>query len=289
MRMEPISMAFWAIVAMILVSLTATMANSPVTRVRLERFARRQCLDVSAANGDQIIRYLATTRRWRTAGLGLGFLATVVWSLPQPATSINSVALFAGWFLGALVAEIRVAHLAHGERRAASLQPRRPAAYLSRPGWALVPGAAALAMAVAVLTACLAAFAGARPDGWAAGWLGAALATAAAVRAIQLHVLRRPQPLTAPDVLAADDAIRSRSLHVLAGGGTALVLLCVSAQFGAIHPRDANTENAIQDWLELVPFLVAALGWYVATLTWPPGRRSRPVITRPTTATPEPG
>jgi hypothetical protein len=260
-----------------------------VSRVRLERFARRQRLDVSAANGDQIIRYLATTRRWRTAGLGLGFLATVAWSLPQPAESINSIALFAGWFLGALVAEVRVAHLTHGARRAASLQPRRPAAYLSRPGWALVPGAAVLAVAVAVLTVCLAAFAGARPDGWAAGWLGAALATAATVRAIQTHVLRRPQPLVAPDLLAADDAIRSRSLHVLAGGGTALVLLCVSAQFGAIHPRSADAENAIEDWRGLVPFLVAALGWYVATLTWPPGRRSRPATARPAAVNPEPG
>lgn len=288
--MELVSMAFWAVVVLIGVGLTATMANSPVSRVRLERFARRQCLDVSAASGDQIIRYLATTRRWRTAGLGLGFLASVAWSLPQPTASIDSITLFAGWFLGALVAEIRVAHLAHGPRRAASLQRRQPAAYLSRPAWALVPGAAVLAVAVAATTTWAAAVGSARPDWWSAGWLVAALATAATVRAIQLHVLRRPQPLVAPDVLATDDAIRSRSLHVLAGGGAAIVLLCVSAQLDAIHPLATDAVGAIEIWHDGGVFLIAALGWYVATVTWSPWRRGRggPAPTVAPTGTPAP-
>jgi hypothetical protein len=47
--------------------------------------------------------------------------------------------IFVGWFIGALIAEARVAHVAHGRVRAASLQPRRPQQYVSATTWALVP------------------------------------------------------------------------------------------------------------------------------------------------------
>jgi hypothetical protein len=51
--------------------------------------------------------------------------------------------------------------------------------------------------------------------------------------ASQRYVLRRPQPHAEPDRLAADDAIRSRSMHVLAGAGMTLVLYCVLGQLTA--------------------------------------------------------
>ena len=40
------------------------------------------------------------------------------------------------------------------------------------------------------------------------------------------RVLRRPQAVAAADVLAADDAIRSRSLHAVTAAGATLVLYC---------------------------------------------------------------
>ena len=259
----PIVLCFVAAVA-------ATAAHGPVSRKRVDRFARRQRLDVTATNGDQIIRYLATTRRWRATGFAAGYvlLITAGYLLHQIG-NLGVAVLFAGWFTGTLVAEIRVVHLAHGTRRAASLRPRRPRFYLSGVAWALVPVAAGIAVVVAAGTAAAAALHRADPDWWAAVWLFVALATAGTVRAVQRLVLRRPQPLAAPDVLAADDAIRSRSLHVLAGGGTALVLLCVTAQLDAIHPTAGDN---VEVWRGIGLVLAVLLGGKVATTPWPAPR-----------------
>jgi hypothetical protein len=124
----------------------------------------------------------------------------------------------------------------------------------------------------------VAALAGVAQPYWSAWlWLVVALAVAGAVRAIQRTVLRRAQPHSAPDVLAADDAIRSRSLHVLAGGGSALVLLVVLGQLGAVHPLAGAAQQAVVGIQTLGTFLVAGIGWTVATAAWPPNRlRTRP-------------
>ncbi|HEV2888082.1 MAG TPA: hypothetical protein VGX49_14315 [Jatrophihabitans sp.] len=56
-----------------------------------------------------------------------------------------------------------------------------------------------------------------------AGWLALTLAAAAVTVAVGRHILGRSQPIAAEDVLAADEAIRSRSLHVLAGAALAII------------------------------------------------------------------
>jgi len=264
----------------LLVVLVATGFSTlgPVSRYRLELFARRQRLTVTADNGNQIIRYLATVRRWRVAGLTAGAAVVALGPVRGDALpNLNYVALFSGWFLGALVAEVRVAHLAHGPVRVASLQRRAPRAYLGRLAWALVPAAAGVIVALAILTAQADASGWAEP-GWTAWfWAAAALAVAVAVRAIQRAVLRRPQPVAAPDVLAGDDAIRSRSLHVLAGGGAALVLYCGLMQLGGLNPVGLQAAEQIESIRQVSTLLVAGLGVYVATAVWPPyGWRRQP-------------
>jgi hypothetical protein len=253
------------------VGIAAGVAFGPVSRRAVERFARRQRLQITADNGDQIIRYLATTRRWRSAGVAAAWVLAIATTVFYPLGTRGNLGLFAGWLAGALIAEVRVAHLGHGVRRAASLQRRGPERYLSRSAWALVPAAAGLAVAVAAATAGAAASGWAAPDWWAAVWPVVALTTAGAIRAVQRVVVRRAQPLVAADALAADDAIRSRSLHVLSGGGAALVLLCVLAQLGALHPVDTT---AIEEWRWVGLVLSLILGWKVATATWP--KRGRP-------------
>jgi hypothetical protein len=263
---------------LVVLLIAASFASGPVSRARLERFARRQRLEVTVDNGDQVFRYLATTRRWRVAGLASGMVGTSVFAAthPEGGGPRSVLTLFVGWFLGALVAEIRVAHLAHGSPRVASLRPRRPTGYLGRSTWALVPAAAVLATVVAAGT-LWARSAGTAAADWTAGlWYGLALAVTVAVRVTQLTVLRRPQPLAAPDLLAADDAIRSRSLHVLAGGGTALVLLCAGGQLNAMHAT-GGLLDVVRGVTGLGVFVVLILAWNVATSVWPP-RRATPAI-----------
>jgi len=107
-----------------------------------------------------------------------------------------------------------------------------------------------------------------------AAWFAAALVVTAVVRVAQQRVLRRPQPLAAPDVLAADDAIRSRSMHSLAGGGAALVLYCVLGQLHALTPALAGPAHDAVAMVELVSgyILVPVLGYSVATARWPVAR-----------------
>jgi hypothetical protein len=262
-----------ALIALAAAIAIAETVSGPVHRLRVERFARRQRLTVTPENGDQIIRYLATTRRWRAAGLTAGLVLSIGLHVPSM-VRFDFITLFAGWFAGALVAEARVAHLGFGPRRAASLQPRRPTSYLPRLDWSLVPAAGGVAAVVGAGTAALAAVGAADPS-WTAGlWLVVALGVAVAVRSVQRLVLRRPQPLAAPAVLAADDAIRSRSLHVLAGGGMALVVLCVFAQLGAMAPTAEAAAERITVIRTIGVFVVAAIGWGIATSPWPRGRTS---------------
>jgi hypothetical protein len=47
----------------------------------------------------------------------------------------------------------------------------------------------------------------------------------AGLEAIERWLVRRPQPFTDPELVAADDAIRAQSIHAVAGAGLALLLL----------------------------------------------------------------
>ena len=257
-------------VIVVVLAIVAEYTSGTVGRRRLERFAIRQRLPITAENGNQVIRYLATTRRWRVAGFAAGLVASRL-TFAQPtgeiATGADFTVIFVGWVLGALIAEVRAEHLEHGRIRAASLQPRRPERYVRRVAWLVVPGAAALAVATGAFTGVAGVLGWAEPNwSWAGVWLGVALAVAVTVRTIQRAVLRRAQPLAASDVIAADDAIRSRALHVLSGGGAALVLLMVLNQIGSIHlvgVADSRPEQAaavaeacktrpVADWRDLL-------------------------------------
>ncbi len=250
---------------------------SRVSRARLERFARRQALDVTPGNGDLVIRYLAVTRRWRTLGLVVAFLAGVAWSLRDSKVTANFLAMFLGWFAGAVVAEWRLAAGPRGgPRRAAVLTPRRLADHLGAVPRGLVAG---LAVVCAVLAGIglVGALAGSRAvdrSDLGLGVLGAALAVGVPA-AVARDVLDRAQPAgLAPDVLAADDAVRDRSIAVLAGCAVAFLgwpvaLLLVAA-------GDAAGVAVTPALLALVAVVVLPLlGWLVATV---PQRVRRPVV-----------
>jgi hypothetical protein len=116
---------------------------------------------------------------------------------------------------------------------------------------------------------------------WASIWLLTALAVAGAVRLGQHVIARRAQPLAAPDLIAADDAIRSRSLHVLSGAGAALVLFLVLNQLGSLHLHEFRIgtvevrESTIYGIRILGAGAVAAFGGLVATMTFAPRRSMR--------------
>jgi hypothetical protein len=201
----------------VLVAALLTLATTPfqaVTRARVERFARRQSLPITVANGQMVIRYLATTRRWRGTGLLLTVVGGMAYSVARHRSApLSATALFAGWFVGAVIAEWRVSTAGTPSGlRSASLVPRRLSDYLSRTvRWvSLLVGAATVGLELAgqALTA---------RHGELAGLTAVTVATLICIGLVTRHVLGRPQIDAPGSVLAADESIRSRSLHVLFG------------------------------------------------------------------------
>ena len=88
------------------------VARSPLKRSTVERFARRQRLELTDANAGYVVSALLITHRWRRAGLVLGLgLAGLAWSLQHGSISLHFLAGFLGWFVGAVVAEWRISRL----------------------------------------------------------------------------------------------------------------------------------------------------------------------------------
>lgn len=198
----------------VLAALIAALAvDGPVSRHRVQQFADRHRIAVTPDNGALIVAYLATTRRWRAGGLAGGLAAHAALDLRH----VSLTYVLAGWFAGALVAEVRVAGLL-GPRRVASLTPRTPQRYLSRLGRRALPASVAASL---ILT------------GVAAANGGEVIAPVAITVVVGLvvwltarRILERPQSVAPADVLAADNAIRSRSLHAVTASGVTLVLYC---------------------------------------------------------------
>lgn len=273
-----------AIGALKLLTATAKAIVGEVPRDRVEQFARLHSLPITAGNGNQVIVYRATTRRWRTSGFAAGIAIQVAIKGPH---FLDAGWVFVGWFVGAAVAELRVAHLDRGPHASASLTPRRLADYLPRAGRFAVPGT----MGLCVLTTgyCVADH-HAHPSGdlksvaaWAALGLGVGLVALTAQRL----VLRRPQPMAEPDQLAADDAIRSRSMHVLAAAGMVLAGTCIGSQLEAAdilhHDRIADIFNT------MVGFGLPIAGWILAYRPSPARRKGSTPSAPPTApSAPEP-
>jgi hypothetical protein len=224
--------------------LVADVVVGVVPRRRVEEFARLHSLRVTPANEAQIIAYRATTRRWRTAGFAVGALVPLAVTGP---VFLNFQWALAGWFGGAALAELRVAQLVRGPRASASLMPRRVSDYLPRAGRWAVPGAIVMC---ALTAAYCVARRGTHPDtdlGDVAFWAFLGLGLGFVALAAQRYILRRPQPLAEPDQLAADDAIRSRSMHVLAAAGMVLVGSCLSAQLDVANVLHHNHTTGVFD------------------------------------------
>ena len=213
-----------------------------VSRQRVAKFARRQALIITPDNGNLVIAYLATTRRWRAAGLATGVIVSFAWSIDN-GLSINMVDLIAGWFVGAVIAEWRIARAPVGTRRAASLQPRVPDVYAS--GAARAVPFLVTAVAVAVV--------------------GVGVVVGMSGRDVPI-----PQIVTLADVLAADDAIRSRSLRVLVGAIGTLTAYCVVAQLGFLsHAYGGTGPHGSIGLAQVVLWLLGTLfGRAMGTSPW---------------------
>ncbi|HHU09010.1 MAG TPA: hypothetical protein GXZ60_03185 [Intrasporangiaceae bacterium] len=246
------------------------LARSPLKRTTVERFARRQRIAVVDANAAHVVGALLITHRWRRAGLVLGLLIGVVWSLQHASLNLNFLAGFLGWFVGAVVAEWRISRLDQGEqRRVAGLEPRSVTRYVTP----LVLGIAAV-IAIAVVVVAGAALA---RDGATWSWARWVLYSVAVVVVLALTartIVGRPSGFVDPEVREADDALRCHGLTVLAGSAVAAAYpAIVELAVLAAYP-DGVPSSVDPGWTFLIFVVLVALGWWVAVRS-PSAREGR--------------
>lgn len=226
------------LLVLLLVVGTVVPLFGPVDRARVRRFAVRQGLTVTADNGNSVIRYLATTRRWRGGLLWLALLGFVLGAVAtRHGVTLSVFDAFCGWFAGAVVAEWRVDALTRGPRAAALLRARRLTDYV---GPRVVCFVVLVWSAVAVLgvTAVVVSLGRSTGRTGAVVTLLACVLVATIICAVVRRVLERPQPLVAVDLLDADQAIRGRSLHVLLGSALAIGGYLIAVTIGQVVARD---------------------------------------------------
>ncbi|MEV2238372.1 hypothetical protein [Micromonospora sp. NPDC049891] len=244
--------------------LVFVFADMPVARHRVTRLAARHGLTVTVDSGPQLIAYLVVTRRWRAAGAAFGCTLYALQGLAEQRLAFSIVYAVAGWFAGALLAEVRLAHRT-SPRPAALLVRRTSERYLPPPLRAALPLSVATCLALAAITVTTPA--GSQAGARVALWTGTAVLVSVLAWVARRRVLLRPQPPGPPEVLATDDAIRSRSLHALTASATTLMLYCVLDELARLSAGQASEALA-------VPLVVAGLvvvplaGWRMATSPW---------------------
>ncbi len=215
------------------------------------RWARARGLDLAPESEGTVRWYLRRGRVARTGGAlaGLLLVGAAFAALGRGETGGAEVAgAFVGYLLGALYAELSLVRPGHARTRSASLVPRRLADYLppelrrTQRALAVVVAVGALALAVVPV--------GVRtpwaPVPWwvSVGGAVAVLALAAGLEGLQGWLLRRPQPLTSPALLRADDAIRAQSVQSISGSAIALLLVAL----GLVSLRLAQSDVQVLRW-----------------------------------------
>jgi len=234
----------------------------PVTRGQVEKFVRESNLHLTVDSGTRVVDAIARTRLWRVIGVLMAFVSIVAFGIVQAvvheALTISMIMvlfLLIGDYVGSVVAEFRTA------RSGASLGPRTASLVRRSPGnyigdwarrWPLILGV------VGAVASSVALIAGNRDLWVSAAGFGSAL-VAATTALVTRYVLERPQRAESADLQAADDAIRSRSLHALAGVGVGIQIWTTSLAIGGMLLTLTANDSSINGATEGLVALIFAL------------------------------
>ena len=253
-------------------------------RWRPADWARGMGFELTLQNGPMVITYLIRTRTLRVTGAVIGLLAPIGAAMvgrPLPVPfDWGLIDALVGYLVGAVVGELTIKR-PRGNVQVASLQPRELPDYLPAPLlWGSRAAAAAALLVVATFHVLNARSAEpySMPHPVVIGTT--ILAVLLSIELLQRLIVARPQPAADHDVIRADDAIRSASVHALAGAGAALQLIIC-----AVHVMAIGSINGSQFGMwtlvsaGLACFVLAFASWGYATrprrrLGWHP--RSAP-------------
>lgn len=286
---------FASVAALVLLFLTLWVV-SEVPSSPARRWADAHGVMLVDANREFVERYVSEGHRLRlVCGFGGALaIAALGRSLGISAPVSGWVWLMVGYLGGVVWSEVWLTRLPAGTRRSASLRPRRVQDYLAgrlRVAQLVVPAAAVGVGVVAWIIPAT------PPDGAAlsssvsmpigtrrATALGLGLAACAVMLAIawlQRHVVTKPQPDAVVDLVAADDAVRASSVHLLSGTGLGIVFGCLATQvwlLGDIGIMGQGTAGGAG----LALSLAALIAWrYYGHRGWVVRRPDRPGMADP--------
>jgi len=251
------------------------------TTAGLREWAEVHGLELTAPSRPMVTWYLRTARVLRAWGAVAGLLlpTLIEGALGGPLRVLGFgsdgsgspgavVFILLGYLVGAFYAEIALRRRGGKAMRSASLVPRDIEDYLPSQVLWLQRGLGAAALVGAGLMGLVSVFE------WGRGaerlsyptlpavlvWAGLVVAFTAGLEWVQRWLVRRPQPFVEPALVAADDAIRSQSVHSLAGSGIAVLLL----QCGFLLIGFGAYAGPALAWALGVPGLVLCLSSAVA-------------------------
>jgi hypothetical protein len=212
-----------------------------ISRGDLRRWTKTNGIDVVDENR-AIVR--ASIRRIRVAGIASAFLGIL--AIPY-ALQRDTLADLTSWLLtatlftvGLVIAEL-LTHRPRGMVASASLEARSVARYLP-PAIMRASRAAGLAGMLLILAApavpAITLGSGSFPRlGVVLLVLFGAPATVLVTERVQRWIVERPQPVVSATLLATDEAMRARSIHILAGSALFLEVQFLSVGLWAVGVR----------------------------------------------------
>jgi hypothetical protein len=224
-------------------------------------------LELAHGNRPAVRRYLQWTRWSRTAGGLVGFLTPTIYfevvtsgRQPDDVGGWAVTMMLIGYLLGAVISELMIDPPRRRSESAAGV-PIRLGDHLPIYAVVLQRGLAIVSLLLVGLYALSepnTRISGLPDVAQVAGFGVAAACIAAVVEACQRRIVTRPRPVTTRVDVVADEAMRSSSLHVLAGGGIALLLGIAGPMF-ILSLVTVIAESGPPVWLAFVAFGLVSL------------------------------
>lgn len=258
--------AEWAVVLVLVLMIGRHVWLGHERQWRASEWARRMGLELTPRNEAFVRSYIARTRILRIAGGVAGFFAPIVYSAfagkPPPVPfDFSLIDALAGYLVGAVLAEITIKRPKTAVPTA-SLVPRDVRDYL--PSFYTTTLRLAAAVALGLYPVYVLISGSQRTDVLPPAMVMASMILAILVgtELLQRYIVGRAQPAVERDLVQADDAVRSASVHALAGAGIALELLIVSVEILGIGvTSDARLLRWTLPWISVICFGVSLGSW----------------------------
>jgi hypothetical protein len=272
---EIMDSAIWfSVILPVLIAVAVASRGFRVDERYVATWASSAGLELTGATQPVVRRHLTWSRRARTVGGLVGFLAPVIYvgvaeaALGRELITESDVGgwslvlMFAGYLLGSVVAELLINR--PGQHQGPTMPgSRRVGEYLSQYLLVIQRSLGIACGALVGAYALLAPFVR-TPEpsvGFVAVYGVVGVGVAAVIEAFQRMIIGRPRVAVSPEAMAVDDTMRSTSVHLVAGAGIAILIFFVAVLLSAFLLFVDAPAGAVTFALMLFLFPLAIFFW----------------------------